>query len=118
LGQALPSTELAAVLYCDTSRVGVDGRVIRPGDNSIMHFAAGVEVDGHDVCAIREAIDRVRAGTRPGVVIGSAWTLSGLSEILPDNADGHFLELDDERVRRSRELPATAERPAPVSRVR
>jgi transketolase len=54
LGQALSAAELAAVLYVAALRPGYDRLVVSPGHYSIVHFAAGVEV---------ELIDEAELGT-------------------------------------------------------
>ncbi len=53
-----------------------------------------VEVDGHDVGALSEALDPVTT-QRPRVVIARTSTRTGL-EVLPVDADGHFIKLSDE----------------------
>jgi transketolase len=70
---------------------------------------ASAEVDGHDVAAIRDALAAVRDDPRPGVVVGSTWTLSGLDSVLPDEADGHFLKLDLDTVEQARKVCADGE---------
>jgi transketolase len=62
------------------------------------------EVDGHDVAAVGEALRSLRVDPRPGVLIGSTWTLSGLDGVLPDEADGHFLKLTPELVEQARKV--------------
>jgi transketolase len=70
---------------------------------------AGVEVDGHDVAEIRDGLAALRADPRPGVLIGSTWTLSGLDAALPDEADGHFLKLNPDRIEQARKICADGE---------
>jgi transketolase len=70
---------------------------------------ATVDVDGHDVAAIRDSLAAVRTDPRPGVVIGSTWTLSGLDAALPDEADGHFLKLNPELIEQARKICADGE---------
>jgi transketolase len=70
---------------------------------------ACVEVDGHDVAAVRDGLAALRTDPRPGVLIGSTWTLSGLDAALPDEADGHFLKLDHDLIERAREICADGE---------
>ncbi|MFD9741652.1 transketolase [Umezawaea sp. NPDC059074] len=73
---------------------------------------AVVAVDGHDVAALRAAVEEVRADPRPGIVIASTWTLSGLADVIPDEADGHFLKVSADQVDRARVLLDEAERTA------
>lgn len=54
-----------------------------------------VEVDGHDVEALKAAFAAARADERPTVVIARTDILGRLGSI-PATADGHFLKLDDE----------------------
>jgi transketolase len=70
---------------------------------------ATAEADGHDVAAIRDGLAAVRADSRPGIIIGSTWTLSGLDAALPDEADGHFLKLNPELIERARKICAEGE---------
>jgi transketolase len=70
---------------------------------------AAAEVDGHDVGSIRDSLAALRADPRPSVLIGSTWTLSGLSSVLPDEADGHFLKLSPEVVEQARTICADGE---------
>jgi transketolase len=67
------------------------------------------EADGHDVAAVRDGLARLRGNPRPGVLIGSTWTLSGLDSVLPDEADGHFLKLDPDTVELARKVCADGE---------
>jgi transketolase len=71
-------------------------------------WAAG-EVDGHDVGSIRDSLAALRADPGPSVLIGSTWTLSGLSSVLPDEADGHFLKLSPDVVALARKICADGE---------
>jgi transketolase len=70
---------------------------------------AAAEVDGHDVGSIRDSLAALRADPRPSVLIGSTWTLSGLSSVLPDEADGHFLKLSPDVVELARKICANGE---------
>jgi transketolase len=65
---------------------------------------AAAEVDGHDVVAIGEALRSLGKDPRPGVLVGSTWTLSGLASVLPDEADGHFLKLTPEVIEEARKV--------------
>jgi transketolase len=83
---------------------------------------AAVAVDGHDVNAVRRAVVKVREDPRPGVVIGSTWTLSGLVDVVSDESDGRFLKVSQDQIQRATKLFIEAERtaarvePAPWSR--
>ncbi|WP_245839722.1 transketolase [Mycobacterium aquaticum] len=70
---------------------------------------AAVEVDGHDVSAVGNAMTALRGDSRPGVIVGSTWTLSGLDAVLPDEADGHFLKLNPDVVEQARGICADGE---------
>ena len=61
-----------------------------------------VTVDGHDVSAIRKEVGNSMTATRPTVIIARTWTLSGLADVLPDEADGHFLKVGPDELDRSR----------------
>lgn len=73
---------------------------------------AAVAVDGHDVSALRAGLQKIRDDPRPGVVVAATWTLSGLAEVIPDEADGHFLKVSAAQVDRARFLLDEAERTA------
>lgn len=68
--------------------------------------------DGHDIGALRRAVAQVRADPRPGVVIGSTWTLSGLAGVLPDESDGHFLKVTEDQAAHAAAVFTEAERDA------
>jgi transketolase len=54
-----------------------------------------LDVDGHDVAALRGAVDAAATDPRPSVIIARTDILGQL-ESIPATADGHFLKLDDE----------------------
>ena len=54
-----------------------------------------LDVDGHDVAALRAAFDAAADDSRPSVIIARTDILGRL-ESIPATADGHFLKLDDE----------------------
>ncbi len=51
-----------------------------------------IDVDGHDVAALVEALDEALAAQRPAIVIARTSTSHGLS-CLPEGADGHFIKI-------------------------
>ena len=51
-----------------------------------------IDVDGHDVTALVEALDEALAAQRPAIVIARTSTSHGLS-CLPEGADGHFIKI-------------------------
>jgi transketolase len=51
-----------------------------------------LDVDGHDVGALEDALSSAMRSPRPAVVIARTSTLHGV-ESLPDDADGHFIKL-------------------------
>ena len=54
------------------------------------------EIDGHDAGAVVTALDAAEAATdRPSIVISRTSTVQGL-DVLPDDADGHFIKLPTE----------------------
>ncbi len=55
-----------------------------------------VDLDGHDVAAVAEALDQAgRDTTRPSVLVCRTSTVHGL-RCLPPDADGHFIKLPPE----------------------
>jgi transketolase len=50
------------------------------------------DVDGHDLGALRDALQAADASDRPSVVIARTSTRQGL-DVLPPDADGHFIKL-------------------------
>lgn len=58
-----------------------------------------VDVDGHDVAALHEAMAAAAASPRPTVVIARTSTLHGV-EALPEDADGHFVKLSPDLAAR------------------
>ena len=50
------------------------------------------DVDGHDVAALRDALEASVLSDRPSVVIARTSTRHGL-DVLPPDADGHFIKL-------------------------
>jgi len=77
-----------------------------------------IPVDGHDIAALRRAVREADAASGPAIVIAHTWTLSGLSDLLPDEADGHFLKVTPAQVEACRtalhEREAAAEPVAPA----
>jgi transketolase len=57
-----------------------------------------IEVDGHDVGAVRRAFGEAAGDPRPSVIVARTDILGRLKSI-PPTADGHFLKLDAELVR-------------------
>lgn len=53
------------------------------------------DVDGHDVAAVSAALDEAVGSDRPAIVIGRTSTSHGL-DVLPADADGHFIKLSAE----------------------
>jgi transketolase len=53
------------------------------------------EVDGHDVEALRDGLDEVRAAARPGIVVART-DIFGRLRSLDAGIDGHFIKLTDE----------------------
>lgn len=51
-----------------------------------------LDVDGHDITALCEALDVASAGAKPSVVLCRTSTRHGL-KVLPADADGHFIKL-------------------------
>ncbi len=51
-----------------------------------------IDVEGHDVAALVEALDEALAAQRPAIVIARTSTSHGLS-CLPEGADGHFIKI-------------------------
>ena len=54
-----------------------------------------LDVDGHDVDALSEALTAALHSAKPGVVIARTSTRHGLT-VLPPDADGHFIKLPAE----------------------
>ena len=54
-----------------------------------------MEVDGHDVAALGNALHEVGEDPRPAVIIARTSTRHGLA-CLPPDADGHFIKIDAE----------------------
>jgi transketolase len=94
----------------DRNNSQVDGpteavTTLRPVADKWRAFGWAVtEVDGHDVASIRDGLAALHDDTRPSVLIGSTWTLSGLDSVLPDEADGHFLKLSPDVVEQARKV--------------
>jgi transketolase len=92
---------LVAVLDANGSQV--DGRVdsvttIEPISAKWQAFNwAVIETDGHDVGALRHALDEAERSPTPAVVIARTEIFGRLRSI-PDSADGHFVKLDPELV--------------------
>jgi transketolase len=86
------------VVLLDANDSQVDGPVssvttIEPVAAKWASFGwTALEVDGHDVQAVGEAIATAVAEPRPSVVIARTSTVHGL-DCLPADADGHFLKL-------------------------
>lgn len=53
------------------------------------------DVDGHDVAALSQALEHAMETDRPAIVIARTSTKHGI-EVLPDDADGHFIKLPDD----------------------
>jgi transketolase len=108
----------------DRNHSQVDGptetvTTLEPVADKWRAFGWAVETaDGHDVSALRDSLATVRADERPGIVIATTWTLSGLADLLPDEADGHFLKVDPLTISRAAAALADAEqqggRPRPA----
>ena len=54
-----------------------------------------LEVDGHDVGALSDALRSADVATRPAIVVARTDIFGRLS-CFPDTVDGHFVKLDDE----------------------
>ncbi|MDQ6698089.1 MAG: thiamine pyrophosphate-dependent enzyme [Actinomycetota bacterium] len=89
------------VVVLDANNSQVDGPVssittIEPIAAKWASFGwKSVEVDGHDACAVVEALVTAVAEPRPSVVIARTSTVHGL-DCLPADADGHFIKLPAE----------------------
>lgn len=59
-----------------------------------------VDLDGHDVDALTDALARTGHGDRPSVLISRTSTTHGL-RCLPPDADGHFIKLPPELAARA-----------------
>jgi transketolase len=75
---------------------------------------AVAEADGHDVQALSGAVRMVQAAPQPGVIVASTWTLSGLSDVIADEADGHFLKVTPAQAEQARAVCAAGEAAAAV----
>jgi transketolase len=106
----------ALTVLLDANNSQVDGPV--DGVTTIEPIAAKwaafgwdpVEVDGHDVAAVTDALAAAGRSSQPSVVISRTSTRHGL-DCLPPDADGHFIKLPAELADAAvRELTARLER--------
>jgi transketolase len=60
-----------------------------------------IEIDGNDASAVNRALTEALATAGPTIIVGRTSTRHGLDEILPADADGHFIKLPADLAERA-----------------
>jgi transketolase len=101
------------VVILDANNSQVDGPVdtittIEPIADKWTAFGwHAIDIDGHDVDAVHAAFESALNDERPSIIIARTSTVHGL-DVLPPDADGHFIKLPAELAAAAREELADA----------